>query len=47
MSFTIDSIEKESQKGKMVKEEGLKKWTALEERIRIVEGNHSIVFMLA
>jgi hypothetical protein len=47
MPFTIDSIEKESKKGKMVKEEGLEKWTALEERIRIVEGNHSIVFMLA
>jgi hypothetical protein len=31
----------------MVKEEDLEKWTVLEERIRIVEGNHSIVFMLA
>jgi hypothetical protein len=40
MSFTIDSTKKESQKGKMVKEEGLEKWTALEERIRTVEGNH-------
>jgi hypothetical protein len=40
MSFTIDSIKKESQKGKMIKEEGLKKWTALEERVRAVEGNH-------
>jgi len=40
ISSTIDSTEKESQKGKMVKEEGLKKWTALEERIRAVEGNH-------
>jgi hypothetical protein len=40
MSFTIDSTEKESQKGKMVKEEDLEKWTALEERIRAVEGNH-------
>jgi hypothetical protein len=40
MSFTIDSTKKESQKGKMVKEEGLKKWTALEERVRAVEGNH-------
>ena len=29
MPFTIDSTEKESQKGKMVKEEGLEKWTAL------------------
>jgi hypothetical protein len=47
MPFTIDSTEKESQKYEMVKEEGLEKWTALEERIRIVEGNHSIVFMLA
>jgi hypothetical protein len=36
MSFTIDSTKKESQKGKMVKEEGLEKWTALEERIRAV-----------
>jgi len=40
ISSTIDSTEKESQKGKMVKEEGLEKWTALEERIRAVEGNH-------
>jgi len=40
MSFTIDSIKKESQKGKMVKEEGLEKWIVLEERIRVVEGNH-------
>jgi hypothetical protein len=40
ISFTIDSTEKESQKGKMVKDEGLEKWTALEERIRAVEGNH-------
>jgi hypothetical protein len=38
--FTIDSTEKESQKGKMVKEEGLEKWAALEERVRAVEGNH-------
>jgi len=38
--FTIDSTEKESQKGRMVKEEGLEKWTALEKRIRAVEGNH-------
>jgi hypothetical protein len=41
MPFTIDSTEKESQKGKMVKEEGLEKWTALEEeRVKAVEGNH-------
>jgi len=38
MPFTFDSTEKKSQKGKMVKEEGLEKWTALEERIRAVEG---------
>jgi hypothetical protein len=37
---TIDSIEKESQKGKMLKEEGLEKWTALEKRIKAIEGNH-------
>jgi hypothetical protein len=35
MPFTIDSTEKKSQKGKMVKEE---EWTALEERIRAIEG---------
>ena len=29
MPFTIDSTEKESQKGKRVKEEGPEKWTAL------------------
>ena len=40
ISFTIDSTEKESQKGKMVKEESLEKWIALEERVRAVEGNH-------
>jgi len=40
MSFTIDSTEKESQKGKMVKEEGLENWIALEEMVRAVEGNH-------
>ena len=40
MPFTIDSTEKESQKGKMVKEEDLEKWTTLEKRIRAVEGNH-------
>jgi len=37
---TIDSTEKESQKGKMVEEKGLEKWTALEERIRAIEENH-------
>ena len=37
---TINSTEKESQKGKMVKEDGLEKLAALEERIRAVEGNH-------
>jgi len=40
ISSTIDSTEKESQKDKMVKEEGLEKWTILEKRIRAVEGNH-------
>jgi len=40
ISSTIDSIEKESQKGKMLKEEGLEKWTALEKRIKAIEGNH-------
>jgi hypothetical protein len=40
MSFTIDSTEKESQKSKMVKEEGLEKWIALEERVRAVKKNH-------
>jgi hypothetical protein len=40
ISSTIDPTEKESQKGKMIKEEGLEKWTALEARIRAVEGNH-------
>jgi hypothetical protein len=38
MSFTIDSIEKESQKGKMVKEDGLNKLVALEQRLRAFEG---------
>ncbi|KAJ6855859.1 hypothetical protein NC651_040470 [Populus alba x Populus x berolinensis] len=37
---TIDSTEKESQKSKMVREEGLEKWTTLEKRIRAVKGNH-------
>jgi hypothetical protein len=40
LSTIDDSTEKKSQKGKMVKEEGLEKWAALEERIRAVEGNH-------
>jgi len=40
ISSTIDSTKKESQKGKIVKEEDLEKWTALEKRIRAVEGNH-------
>jgi len=40
MPFTTHSTEKESQKGKMVKEEGLEKWIALEKRVRAVEGNH-------
>jgi len=40
MPFTIDSTKKESRKGKMMKKEGLEKWTALEERIRAVKGNH-------
>jgi hypothetical protein len=31
MSFTIDSIEKESRKSKMVKEDGLNKLVALEQ----------------
>jgi hypothetical protein len=38
ISFTIDSIEKESKKGKMVKEDGLNKLVALEQRLRAVEG---------
>ena len=40
ISSTTDSTEKESQKGKMVKEEDWEKWTTLEKRIRAVEGNH-------
>ena len=40
ISSTIDSTEKESQKGKMVKEEDLEKWTTIEKRIRVVKGNH-------
>ncbi|KAJ6893823.1 hypothetical protein NC652_027792 [Populus alba x Populus x berolinensis] len=38
MSFTIDSTEKESQKGKRVKEDGMKKLVALEQRLRALEG---------
>jgi len=38
MSFSIDSTEKESQKGKMVKEDGLNKLVALEQRLRAFEG---------
>ena len=38
--LTIDSIEKESQKGKMVIEEGLNKLVALEQRMRAFEGIH-------
>ena len=44
---TIDSTEKESQKGKMVREEGLEKCTTLEERIKAVEGNHLCDLMKA
>jgi hypothetical protein len=40
ISSTIDSTKKESQNDKMVKEEDLEKWIALEERIRAVKGNH-------
>jgi hypothetical protein len=40
MSFTIDSTEKESQKSKMVKEDGLNKLVALEQRLRAFEGIH-------
>jgi hypothetical protein len=38
--LTIDSIKKESQKGKMVKEDGLDKLVALEQRMRAFEGLH-------
>jgi hypothetical protein len=38
--LTIDSIEKESQKGKMVKEDGLNKLVALKKRMRAFEGIH-------
>jgi len=40
MPLTIDSIEKESQKGKMVEEHGLNKLVALEQRMRAFEGIH-------
>jgi len=43
MPFTIDSIEKESQKSKMVKEDGLNKLVALEQRLRAFEGIHVYV----
>jgi hypothetical protein len=36
--LTIDSIEKESQKSKMVKEDGLNKLVALEQMMRAFEG---------
>jgi len=38
MLLTIDSIKKESQKGKMVKEDGLNKLVALKQRMRAFEG---------
>jgi len=38
MSFTIDSTEKESQKGKRLKEDGMTKLVALEQRLRALEG---------
>jgi hypothetical protein len=37
MSFTNDSTEKESQKGKRVKEDGMNKLLALEQRLRALE----------
>jgi len=37
MSFTIDSTEKESQKSKRVKEDGMNKLVALEQRLRTLE----------
>ncbi|KAJ6952774.1 hypothetical protein NC653_041800 [Populus alba x Populus x berolinensis] len=40
MLFTIDSTENESQKGKMVKEDELNKFIALEQRMRAFEGIH-------
>jgi hypothetical protein len=38
MSFTIDFTVKESQKDKMIKENGLKKLIALEQKMRAVKG---------
>ena len=38
MSFIIDSTEKESQKGKRVKEDGMNKLVALEQRLKAFEG---------
>jgi hypothetical protein len=40
VSSTIDSIEKEYQKGKVVKEDDLNKFIALEQRMRAFEGIH-------
>jgi hypothetical protein len=40
MSSTIDLTIKESQKNKMVKEDGLDKWAALEQRLRAFEGTN-------
>jgi hypothetical protein len=40
VSSTIDSIEKEYKKGKMVKEDDLNKFIALEQRMRAFEGIH-------
>ena len=40
MSFTIDSTENKYQKGKMVKEDDLNKFIALEQRMRAFEGIH-------
>jgi len=39
MSSTIDLTIKESQKNKMVKEDGLDKWVALEQRLMAFEGS--------
>ena len=39
MSSTIDLTKKESQKNKMVKEDGLDKWVALEQRLMVFEGS--------
>jgi hypothetical protein len=40
MSSTIDLTKKESQKNKMVKEDGLDKWVALEQRLMAFEGSN-------